>query len=289
MAKITNAINIPASSSLTSLTLGNSNNFLGINTLDCNGSAAFGTVAGTTAPANSLVTSPFLGIGTAKQFLSGSTAEFVMPSTSTECDLVQTSYVGSSATNASNLIHLTARGTALAPTANQNGDIIGEWGARGYNGTGFVSNSMGYLLLNANENWTTTANGTNISLQVTSNATTTLRKVVSILNSSVSILGVAVASISGVSISDLGSGFLIKEGSNARMGVVTLSAGSATVLNSTVTANTRIFLTVNNQSSLNLLGFLRVTGRTPGVSFSISTGIALDSGSVVGWLLIEPI
>lgn len=281
MAKITNAINIPASSSLTSLTLGNSNNFLGINTLDCNGSAAFGTVAGTTAPANSLVTSPFLGIGTATQFLSGSTAEFVMPSTSTECDLVQTSYVGSSATNASNLIHLTARGTALAPTANQNGDIIGEWGVRGYNGTSFASASMGYLLLNANENWTTTANGTNISLQVTRNATTTLRNVTSVLNTS--------ASISGVAISDLGSGFLIKEGSNARMGVVTLSAGSATILNSTVTANTRIFLTVNNQSSLNLLGFLRVTGRTPGVSFSISTGIALDFGSVVSWLLIEPI
>lgn len=281
MAKITNAINIPASSSLASLTLGNSNNFLGVNTLDCSGSAAFGTVAGTTAPANSLVTSPFLGIGTATQFLSGSTAEFVMPATSTECDIVQTSYVGSSATNASNLIHLTARGTALAPTANQSGDIIGEWGVRGYNGTGFAAASMGYLLLNANENWTPTNNGTNISLQVTRNTTTTLRKVASILNSS--------ASISGVAISDQGSGFLIKEGSNARMGVVTLSAGSATVLNSTVTANTRIFLTVNNQNSLNLLGFLRVTGRVPGVSFSISTGIALDFGSVIAWLLIEPI
>ncbi|QZA59476.1 hypothetical protein [Candidatus Rhabdochlamydia porcellionis] len=281
MAKITNAINVPVSSSLTSLTLGNSSNFIGVNTLDCSGSAAFGTVAGTTAPANSLVTSPFLGIGAATQFLSGSTAEFVMPITSTECDLVQTSYVGSSATNASNLIHLTARGTALAPTANQSGDIIGEWGVRGYNGTSFSSSSMGYILMSANENWTTTANGTNISLQVTSNTTTTLKQVTSILNSS--------ASISGVAIPDQGSGFLIKEGSNARMGVVTLSAGSATVLNSTVTANTRIFLTVNGQSSLNLLGFLRVTGRTPGVSFTISTGIALDFGSVVGWLLIEPI
>lgn len=281
MAKITNAINVPVSSSLTSLTLGNSNNFLGVNTLDCSGSAAFGTVAGSTAPPNSLVTSPFLGIGTAAQFLSGSTAEFVMPSTSTECDLVQTSYVGSSATNASNLIHLTARGTALAPTANQNGDIIAEWGSRGYNGTGFSTTSMSYLLMSANENWTTTNNGTNISLQVTRNATIIPTEIVTILNSS--------ASISGVAISGLGSGPLIKEGSNARMGVVTLSAGSATVLNSTVTANTRIFLTVNNQNSLNLLGFLRVTARTPGVSFSISTGIALDFGSVVAWLLIEPI
>ncbi|WP_220017912.1 hypothetical protein [Candidatus Rhabdochlamydia oedothoracis] len=204
-----------------------------------------------------------------------------MPTTSTECDLVQTSYVGSSATNASNLIHLTARGTVLAPTANQRGDILAEWGVRGYNGTGFAAASMGSLLMKANENWTTTSNGTNISFQVTSNITNTLRQVATILNSS--------ASISGVAISELGAGFLIKEGSNARMGVVTLSAGTATVLNSTVTANTRIFLTVNRQSSLNLLGFLRVSGRTPGVSFSISTGIALDFGSVVSWLLIEPI
>lgn len=281
MAKITNAINVPVSSSTQSLTLGNSNTFLGVNALDCKGSAAFGTVAGTTAPTNSLVTAPFLGVGTATQFLAGSTAEFVMPSTSAKCDLVQISYVGSSAINGSNLIHLTARGTQLTPIANQSGDIIGEWGARGYNGTSFSATSQAYILLNANQNWTNANNGTNISFQVTPNGTTVPVEMVSIVNTS--------ASISGLSITDLGSGILIKEGSNARMGVVTLSGGSATILNSTVTANTRVFLTINNQSSLNLLGFLRVTGRTPGVSFSISTGITLDFGSVVSWLLIEPL
>lgn len=109
MAKIANASNVPTSSSTQSLTLGNANNFLGTNTLDCKGSAAFGTFAGTAAPANSVIASGFFGGGTATQFLSGSTAEFVMPTTSTECDVLQTSYVGSTAANASNMIHLTAR------------------------------------------------------------------------------------------------------------------------------------------------------------------------------------
>lgn len=279
MAKITNAINVPASSSTEFLTLGNGNTFLGINTLDCKGSAAFGTVAGTTAPANSLVMSPFLGVGTAAQFLSGSTAEFVMPSTSTECDLIQLSYVGSSATNASSLISLTARGTALAPTANVSGDIIGEWGVRGYTGTGFAATSQAYILMNANENWSTTSNGTNISFQVTPNTTIVPQKLVTILNSS--------ASISGVAASGLGAGFMIKEGSNARMGIVTLVNGVATIANTTITANTRIFLTNNDQDALAIISFMRVTGRTPGVSFSISSGISGDV-SMVAWLLIEP-
>src|SRR5579862_8744362 len=125
MPKIANTTNTPASSTTPSLTLGNTNNFLGTNPLDCKGSAAFGTFAGTAAPTNGLIGSAFLGVGTATQFLSGSTAEFVMPSTSNECDVLQTSYVGSSGTKGSNMIHLTARGTALAPTANQSGDLLG--------------------------------------------------------------------------------------------------------------------------------------------------------------------
>jgi hypothetical protein len=77
MAKIANAINIPSSSSTPAMTLGNGNNFLGTNTLDCNGSGAFGTFAGTAAPTNGIIVSNFLGVGTATQFLTGSTAEFV--------------------------------------------------------------------------------------------------------------------------------------------------------------------------------------------------------------------
>lgn len=71
------------------------------------------------------------------------------------------------------------------------------------------------------------------------------------------------------------------------MGVVTLSAGAATVLNTTITANTRIFLTNNDQDPLNLAGFVRVTGRTPRVSFSIASTNETDV-YMIAWLLIAP-
>lgn len=280
MAKIANAVNIPASSSAPSITLGNSNNFLGTNTLDCNGSGAFGTFAGTAAPTNSIIVSGFLGVGTATSFLSGSTAEFVMPATSTECDVLQTSYVGSSSTNASSLLHYTARGTAVAPTANQSGDVLGQWGARGYTGSAFSTTSKATISLLTTQNWTATNNGTAISLSITMNGTTTLQEIARIINTS------AAATNTGIAITDLGSGLLIKEGANARMGVAILVLGAVIVLNNTVTANTRIFLT-NNAVGLVSLGQVSVSSRVPGVSFTITSQLLTDV-SPIAWLLIEP-
>lgn len=201
MPKIANSLNVPASSSTQSLTLGNSSNFLGTNTLDCKGSAAFGTFAGTAAPTNAVICSRFLGVGTATQFLSGSTAEFVMPTTSAECDILQTSYIGSTGTNASNLIQLTARGTQAAPTANQSGDALAIWGARGYTGSAFATSSKASINMIANENWSTTSNGSAIVFQVKRNTTTTVSAIARILNTS--------TSVSGLAISNLGSGLLI--------------------------------------------------------------------------------
>lgn len=282
MAKIANALNVPASSSTQSLTLGNSNNFLGANSLDCKGSAAFGSFAGIAVPTNAVVCSGFLGSGTSSQFLSGSTAEFVMPATSVECDVLQTSYIGSIATNASNLIHLTARGTQASPIANQSGDSIGIWGARGYTGTSFTNTSAASINMIANENWTTTSNGSAIVFQVTRNTTTTVSAIARILNTSIS--------VSGLAVSNQGSGILIKEGTNARMGRATLvpvllSPSVVTVNNTTVTANTEIFLTSNVPNGGP--GILSVTARIPGVSFTISSS-AIGDTSIVSWLLIEP-
>jgi hypothetical protein len=280
MAKIANAVNTPASSSVPSMTLGNGNNFLGANALDCNGSGAFGTFAGTAAPTNSMIISGFLGVGTATQFLSGSTAEFVMPTTSAECDVLQTSYVGSSATNASSLLHYTARGTALAPTANQSGDVLGQWGARGYTGSAFATSSKATISLLTTQTWTTANNGTAISLSVTTNGTTTLGEIARIINTSTAATG------TGVAITDLGSGLLIKEGTNARMGVAILVAGAVIVFNNTITANTRIFLT-NNAIGIVSLGQVSVSTRVPGVSFTITSQLLTDV-SPIAWLLIEP-
>ena len=92
-----------------------------------------------------------------------------------------------------------------------------------------------------------------------------------------------------VIIDTAGKGFKIKEGSNARMGIVTLSSGAATVNNATVTANTRIFLSVNGVTAFANLGILYEdsASRVPGTSFTIKSTNGADTASIA-WVLIEP-
>lgn len=282
MAKIANALNIPASSTTQSLTLGNSSNFLGTNTLDCNGSAAFGTFAGIAAPVNGVTISGFLGVGTSTQTLSNSTAEFVMPPANAECDMYFTSYVGAVGANGTSLILRSARGTVGTPTANLSGNVLGFIGGNGYTGTGFTTTSRATIVFLTTEAWSATANGASISFQVTRNATATTTTIAQVINTA--------ASTSGVAISNVGSGLLIKEGANARMGratlvAVLLSPSVVTVANNTVTASTEIFLCSNVPSGGP--GILSVTARTAGVSFTISSS-AIGDTSIVAWLLIEP-
>lgn len=86
-------------------------------------------------------------------------------------------------------------------------------------------------------------------------------------------------------INTIGRGLQIAEGTNARMGVTTLVAGSKTVANTTVTGNTRIFLSV--QSAGGTQGFLSISSVTIGTNFTIHSTNAADT-SVVAWLLVEP-
>jgi len=83
----------------------------------------------------------------------------------------------------------------------------------------------------------------------------------------------------------VGTGLRIKEGSNAKMGVATLVAGTVVVSNTSVTANSRIFLTT--QSVGGTAGFLVVSARTAGTSFTILSSSASDT-SVVAWMIVEP-
>lgn len=87
-----------------------------------------------------------------------------------------------------------------------------------------------------------------------------------------------------LSITRAGKGIKIKEGSNARSGVATLVAGTVVVSNTSVTNSTRIQLT--SQSDGGVPGFLRVSARTSGTSFTILSSNIADT-SVVGYLLIE--
>ncbi|QBZ73520.1 minor tail protein [Streptomyces phage Mischief19] len=90
-----------------------------------------------------------------------------------------------------------------------------------------------------------------------------------------------------LNIGSLGGGIAIKEGVNGRMGVATLAAGTVTVANTSVTANTRIFLTGQGNGASGTPGTPRVSARTPGVGFTITSSSASDT-SPVAWELKEP-
>lgn len=90
---------------------------------------------------------------------------------------------------------------------------------------------------------------------------------------------------SDFAITAAGKGLKVKEGTNARMGTATLVAGTLVVANTSVTATTRIFLTV--QTAGGTQGFLRISARTAGTSFTI-TSTSVSETSTVAWLLVEP-
>ena len=87
-----------------------------------------------------------------------------------------------------------------------------------------------------------------------------------------------------LSVSVAGKGIAVKEGSNAKQGVATLIGGTATVLTSSVTADSRIFLTAQDADTI---GPLQVSARTPATSFVITSAIGTDHG-VVAYEVFEP-
>ncbi|MFE9003093.1 hypothetical protein ACFYOY_13270 [Streptomyces sp. NPDC007875] len=86
-------------------------------------------------------------------------------------------------------------------------------------------------------------------------------------------------------IATAGRGLMVAEGSNAKMGRATLVAGAATVSTTAVTASSEIFLT--NQALGGTAGFLRVSARTAGTSFTITSSSGTDT-STVAWMIVEP-
>lgn len=86
-------------------------------------------------------------------------------------------------------------------------------------------------------------------------------------------------------IKNIGKGVQVKEGSNAKQGTATLVAGQAVVSNTSVTSTSRIFLT--SQADGGTPGFLRVSTRTAGTSFTIQSSSASDT-STVAYEIFEP-
>lgn len=77
----------------------------------------------------------------------------------------------------------------------------------------------------------------------------------------------------------------VAEGANAKQGTATLVAGAAVVSNTSVTAVSRIFLT--SQADGGVVGFLRVSARTAGTSFTITSSSGTDT-STVAYEIFEP-
>lgn len=98
--------------------------------------------------------------------------------------------------------------------------------------------------------------------------------------------GVATLATDGsLSLAAAGGGLKVKEGTNATLGTATLAAGTVTVATTKVTANSRIFLTA--QTSGAAPGALRVSARTAGTSFTITSSSGTDT-SQVAWFIVEP-
>lgn len=85
----------------------------------------------------------------------------------------------------------------------------------------------------------------------------------------------------------VGKGLSVKEGSNAKMGVSTLVAGTVVVSTTAVTASSRIFLTEQTLGTVAVPSALGVSARTAGTSFTILASAPTDT-STVAWMLVEP-
>lgn len=100
-----------------------------------------------------------------------------------------------------------------------------------------------------------------------------------------SILALAIDTSSNVRVKNIGSGLAVAEGTNGKQGIATLVGGTVTVTTTSVTANSRIFLTI--QSPGGTLGSVYVSARTAGTSFAITSTSAIDT-SVVAYEIFEP-
>lgn len=100
------------------------------------------------------------------------------------------------------------------------------------------------------------------------------------LESSASGLGVKLA---GVSLTSGASGLSVTLPID-RSGIATLVAGTVTVNDTNITANSRIFLTPQDNDTA---GFVKISARVVGTSFTITSSNGGDTG-VIAYLIIEP-
>lgn len=97
--------------------------------------------------------------------------------------------------------------------------------------------------------------------------------------------GDVASSTGNVLISTLGKGLQVKTGTNSKLGQATLSAGTITIANTSITANSRIFLSRSTVGgTLGQLSYTKINA----TSFTINSSSVLET-SVIDWHIIESI
>lgn len=82
-------------------------------------------------------------------------------------------------------------------------------------------------------------------------------------------------------------GFRVQEAANTKQGVATLVGGTVTVSNTSVTANSRIFLTAQTLGTVVVPSALGVSARSVGASFTVLASQPTDT-SIVSYEIFEP-
>lgn len=91
------------------------------------------------------------------------------------------------------------------------------------------------------------------------------------------------ATAGAITLPTAGGGVSIKSGANARCGTAVLAAGTITVANTSVTANTRVMVTVQTPGGTQ--GFIS-TSKVNATSFTVTSTSATET-STVAWELVE--
>jgi hypothetical protein len=81
-----------------------------------------------------------------------------------------------------------------------------------------------------------------------------------------------------------GAGILINEAANSKFGQATLVGGTVTINNTSVSANSRIYLTVASAGGAQ--GHLRIAAIFNGISFTITSTSGTET-SVVNWFMMD--
>lgn len=170
-----------------------------------------------------------------------------------------------------------SRGTLAAPLIAGNGDSLASVVALGFDGVDYAESARIDFVVNALTGSNNMAGS--ISLKVSTSGSQTPAEALKIINNKDTYF------YGNTIVFNAGNGLRVREGTNCKQGVANLAAGTVTVNNTAVTANSRIFLT--SQVDGGTPGFLRVSARASGTSFTITSSSAADT-STVAYEIFEP-